>query len=54
MPIRERYDRLMADVPELDRLLARGAEQARALSGPKLEEVKRRVGFLPATDAGGS
>ena len=54
MPIRERYDRLMADVAELDRLLARGAEQARALSGPKLEEVKRRVGFLPATDAGGS
>ena len=45
-PIRERYNELMGDVAELDRLLARGAEQARAVSGPKLEEVKRRVGLM--------
>ena len=45
-PIRERYDDLMRDVGELDRLLARGAEKARAVSGRKLEEVKRRVGLL--------
>ena len=45
-PIRERYDELMRDVAELDRLLARGAEQARAVSEPKLGEVKRRVGLV--------
>ncbi len=45
-PIRERYDELMKDVAELDRLLAQGAESARAVSGPKLEEVKRRVGLV--------
>ena len=48
-PIRERYDELMGDIAELDRLLARGAEQAGAVSVPKLDEVKRRVGLiLPA------
>ena len=45
-PIRERYETLMSDVAELDRLLARGAEQARRVSGPKLDEVKRRVGLV--------
>ena len=45
-PVRERYNVLMDDVAELDRLLARGAEQARAVSGPKLKEVKRRVGLV--------
>lgn len=45
-PIRERYNELMGDVAELDRLLARGAEQARAVSGPKLKEVKHRVGLV--------
>ena len=47
-PIQERYNELMGDVAELDRLLARGAEQARAVSYPKLQEVKRRVGLVPA------
>ena len=28
------------------RLLARGAESARAVSGPKLQEVKRRMGLV--------
>mgnify|MGYP001354448820 CR=1 FL=1 len=45
-PIRQRYNELMNDVPELDRLLARGAEQARKVSGPKVEEVKQRVGLV--------
>ena len=45
-PIRQRYEELMKDVAELDRLLARGAEQARAVAEPKLEEVKRRVGLV--------
>ena len=45
-PIRERYDELMGDVAELDRLLARGAEQARAVSEPKLREMRRRIGLV--------
>jgi tryptophanyl-tRNA synthetase len=45
-PIRGRYQALMRDTAELDRLLARGAEQARAVAGPKLEEVKTRMGLV--------
>ena len=48
-PIQERYYDLMSDVAELDRLLAVGADYAREVSGPKLQEMKERVGFvLPA------
>jgi tryptophanyl-tRNA synthetase len=50
-PIRERYGHLMADIAELDRLLERGAERARSVSGPKLDDVKRRVGLVPRTRA---
>lgn len=45
-PIRERYKMLMQDTVELDRLLARGAEQARAVAEPKLKEIKHRVGLV--------
>jgi tryptophanyl-tRNA synthetase len=44
-PIRERYDRLMRDPAELDRLLAIGAGHARGIATPKLEEMKRKVGL---------
>ncbi len=44
-PIRERYEELMRDPSELDRLLAIGADQARAYSVPKLEDMKRRMGL---------
>src|SRR6185503_15451210 len=48
-PIRERHAALMQDPAELDRLLARGAQSARAVAGPKLDEMKRRMGLiLPA------
>ena len=48
-PIRERYYELMDDVAELDRLLARGAEQARAVAGPKMDLIRSRVGLtVPA------
>ena len=48
-PIRERYERLIADPAELDRLLAIGAERARAVAEPKLVEVKEKMGFaVPA------
>jgi tryptophanyl-tRNA synthetase len=46
-PIRERFERLMRDPAELDRLLALGAAAARAVAEPKIELVKQRVGFLP-------
>ena len=45
-PIRERYDALMSDVAELDRLVAVGAEQASAVSSAKVDEIKQRIGFL--------
>jgi tryptophanyl-tRNA synthetase len=44
-PIRERYEQLMNDPSELDRLLAVGADQARSVSVPKLDEMKRKVGL---------
>jgi tryptophanyl-tRNA synthetase len=47
-PIRQRYETLIADPAELDRLLAVGADAARAVAEPKIELVKQRVGFLPA------
>jgi tryptophanyl-tRNA synthetase len=48
-PIRERHAALMQDPAELDRLLARGAHRARTVAGPKLDEMKRRMGLiLPA------
>ena len=45
-PIRERYHQLIADTAELDRLMAVGAERARAVAEPKIELVKERVGFV--------
>jgi len=48
-PIRERHAELMRDSAELDALLSRGAEQARAVAEPKLREMMRRMGLvLPA------
>jgi len=47
-PIRERYRVLISDTSELDAILAAGAEKARSIAEPKIEEMKRRVGFLPA------
>ncbi|MEM8995268.1 MAG: tryptophan--tRNA ligase [Acidobacteriota bacterium] len=44
-PIRERYEALMADPGELDRLLEVGAEAARAQAEPKLVDVKEKMGF---------
>jgi tryptophanyl-tRNA synthetase len=45
-PIRERHAALMRDPAELDRLIARGAERARAVAMPRLAEMKRRMGLL--------
>ena len=45
-PIRERYDELMTDIGELDRLLAAGAARAEAVSGPKLKQMKEAMGLV--------
>jgi tryptophanyl-tRNA synthetase len=45
-PIRERFELLIADTAELDRILAIGATQARAVAAPKLTEVKEKIGFV--------
>ena len=47
-PIREKYQDLMSDVQELDRLLAIGAEQASQVSKPKLDEMKEKMGLTLA------
>jgi tryptophanyl-tRNA synthetase len=44
-PVRERFRGLQADPAELDRLLAVGAERARAVAEPKIAEVKSRIGL---------
>ncbi|MEO5574933.1 MAG: tryptophan--tRNA ligase [Gaiellaceae bacterium] len=46
VPIQERYRELRADAPELQRLLARGAEKARKASEPTLEAMLDRMGFV--------
>ena len=45
-PLQERYQQLMADPAELDRLLARGADQARAVSQPKVDQMKQLMGLV--------
>jgi tryptophanyl-tRNA synthetase len=45
-PIRERYNDLMTDLGELDRLLAAGAARAEAASGPKLKQMKEAMGLV--------
>jgi tryptophanyl-tRNA synthetase len=46
VPIAAEMRRLLDDPAEIDRLLRRGAEKARALSHPILTEVKHIVGFV--------
>lgn len=45
-PIQARYRELMDDAAELDRLLAAGADKARAVSQPKVDEMKRIMGLV--------
>jgi tryptophanyl-tRNA synthetase len=45
-PTQARYTELRADEGELRRLLARGAEKARATSAPTLEQMYERMGFV--------
>jgi tryptophanyl-tRNA synthetase len=56
-PIRERYTELRADEPELERILATGAEKARAIAADTLRDVRAVMGVGPvpigAVRAGG-
>jgi len=45
-PIRERTEQFLADEPELDRLLATGAERARQVAGQTMATVRDRIGLL--------
>ena len=47
-PFRERTLDLMADRAELDRILADGAERARAVAEATVRRVYDRVGLLPS------
>lgn len=43
-PVRERYEELRGDEAELEAILARGAEQARAIAAGTLADVRERMG----------
>ena len=45
-PIKEKYQELMSDVVELDRLLKVGAEQAESVALPKLSQMKEKMGLI--------
>jgi tryptophanyl-tRNA synthetase len=45
-PIRRRVEELMSDTTELDRILSRGADQARSIANVKLDEMKRKMGLI--------
>jgi tryptophanyl-tRNA synthetase len=47
-PIQERYRELMADQAELARLLAKGADKARAVAAKTLARAYDAIGLLPA------
>jgi len=44
-PARDEYDRLINDPAEVERELRQGAEKARAISAPYLEEIRHAVGI---------
>jgi tryptophanyl-tRNA synthetase len=46
VPIQQRYEELRGDEAELRALLARGAEKARGVSAPVLEQMYERMGFV--------
>jgi tryptophanyl-tRNA synthetase len=45
-PIRERYEELAADPGEVERLLAEGADRARAIAAPTLDRAREAMGLL--------
>ena len=53
-PMRERYEHLMAHPEEVERLLLRGAEKARAIATPFMAELRHAVGLRPLQAASGA
>jgi tryptophanyl-tRNA synthetase len=47
-PIREQTYAILADEPELDRVLAQGAARAREVAAVTMTQVRARLGLLPA------
>ena len=50
-PVQDRYRELAADPAETDRLLAIGAEKARAVASATLDRVRTNLGLLPAANS---
>ena len=50
-PLKARYDELMEDRGELERILAEGAARATEIASPLVDKVYEAVGFLPARRA---
>ena len=48
-PIQARHAELMADIGELDQVLAEGAARAREISQPKVDEMKHIMGLVAAS-----
>ena len=49
-PVQDRYRELAADPAETDRLLAIGAEKARAVASATLDRARTNLGLLPAAN----
>ena len=47
-PVRERYTELRDDEAELERILASGAEKARAIASATLADVRGAMGVGPS------
>lgn len=45
-PIRNRFDELMSDTAEIDKVLEAGATRARVIADPVIKEVRDLVGFI--------
>jgi tryptophanyl-tRNA synthetase len=46
-PVRERYQEVRSDEPALERILAEGAEKARAIASDTLQDVRQAMGVGP-------
>ena len=53
-PMRERYEHLMAHPEEVERLLLRGAEKARAIATPFMAALRHAVGLRPLQATSGA
>ena len=53
-PMRERYEHLIAHPEEVEHLLLRGAEKARAIATPFMAELRHAVGLRPLQAASGA